>query len=66
MFNTEVETVKHTHIATLAWLISMEQHAFKNVNDCLNNNIYFYLETSGGQSSNLYLNVVNFFNTSVN
>jgi hypothetical protein len=24
----------------------------------------FYLETSGGQSSDLYLNVVNFFNTS--
>ncbi len=29
MFNTEVETVKHTHIAMLAWLISMEQHTFK-------------------------------------
>ncbi len=27
---------------------------------------YSYLETSGGQSSNLYLNVVHFFNTSVN
>jgi hypothetical protein len=66
MFNTEVETVKHTHIATLVCLISMEQHAFKNVNDCLNTNIHFYLETSGGQSSNLYLNVVNFFNTNVN
>jgi hypothetical protein len=34
---------------------------FKNVNKCLNtNNIYSYLETSGGQSSNLYLNVVHF------
>jgi hypothetical protein len=29
----------------------------------LNTNIYSYLETSGGQSSNAYLNVVNFFNT---
>ncbi len=29
-------------------------------------NIYSYLETSGGQSSNLYLNVVYFYNTSVN
>jgi hypothetical protein len=38
----------------------MEQHAFKNVNNCLNTNIYSYLETSGGQSSNLNLNVVNF------
>ncbi len=27
---------------------------------------YAYLETSSGQSSNLYLNVVHFFNTSVN
>ncbi len=30
---------------------SMEQHALKNVNNCLNTNIYTYLETSGGQSS---------------
>ena len=41
----------------------MEQHAFKNVNNCLNTNIYSYLETSGGQSSNPYLNVVNIFST---
>ncbi len=39
---------------------------FKNVNDCLNTSIYSYLETSGGQSLNLYLNVVHFFNTSAN
>ncbi len=32
----------------------------------MNTNIYFYLETSGGQSFNLYLNVVHFLNTSVN
>jgi hypothetical protein len=38
----------------------------KNVHNCLNTNIYSYLETSGGQSSNLYLNVVHFFNTRVN
>ncbi len=44
----------------------MEQRALKNVNDCLNINIYSYLETSGGQISNPYLNVVHFFNTSVN
>ncbi len=37
----------------------------KNVNICLNTNIYFYLETTGGQSSNLYLKVIHFFNTSV-
>jgi hypothetical protein len=43
----------------------MEQHTLKNVNNCLNANIYSYLETSGGQSSNPYLNVVHFFNTRV-
>ncbi len=32
----------------------------------LNTSIYSYLQTSGGQSSNLYLSVVHFFNTSVN
>jgi hypothetical protein len=44
----------------------MEQRALKNVNDCLNTDIYSYLETSGDESSNLYLNVVHFFNTSLN
>jgi hypothetical protein len=44
----------------------MEQRTFKNVNNYLNTNIYSYLETSGGQGSKLYLNVVYFFNTSVN
>ncbi len=38
----------------------MEQQALKNVNNCFNTHIYSYLETSGGQSSNLYLNVVHF------
>jgi len=32
----------------------------------LNTNNYSYLETSGGQSSYLYLNVVHFINNSVN
>jgi len=44
----------------------MDHHDLKNVNNCLNINIYSYLKTSGGQSSNLCLNVVPFFNTSVN
>ncbi len=39
-------------------LATREQH--------LNANIYSYLETSGGQISNLYLIVVHFFSTSVN
>jgi len=38
----------------------MEERALKNTN------IYSYLETSGGQSPNLYLNVVHFLNTIVN
>jgi hypothetical protein len=44
----------------------MEQHTQKNVKNCLYTNIYSYLETSSGQNSNLYLNTVHFFNTSVN
>jgi hypothetical protein len=43
----------------------MEQRASKIVSNCLNINIYSYLETSGGQSFNQYLNVVHVFNTSV-
>ncbi len=38
----------------------MEQRALKNVNNCLNTNIYSYLETPSDQSSNLYLNGVPF------
>ncbi len=45
-------------------LYAMERCTLKNVNNCLNTNIYSYLDTSGGKSSNLYLNVVHFFNIS--
>jgi hypothetical protein len=38
----------------------MEHRTLKIVNNCLNTNIYSYLETSGGQSYFLYLNVVHF------
>jgi hypothetical protein len=44
----------------------MEQRALIKVNNFLNTSIYSYLETSGGQSFNLYLNVVHIYNTSVN
>jgi hypothetical protein len=47
----------------LLFVCAMEQHASKNVSNCLNTNIYSYLETSGGQSSNPHLNVVHFLNT---
>jgi hypothetical protein len=33
--------------------VLMEQRALSNANKCLNTNIYSYLVTSGGQSSNL-------------
>ncbi len=46
--------------------VKVFQCTLKNVNNCLNTNIYSHLETSNGQSFNLYLNVVRFFNTSVN
>jgi hypothetical protein len=45
--------------------IFIMQHAFKSVNNCLNINIYFYLETSGGQSSTLHLSVMLIFSTPV-
>ncbi len=41
----------------------MLKHTLKNVN---NTNIYSNLKTSECKSYNLYLNVVHFFNTSVN
>ncbi len=44
----------------------MEQRTLKNVKNYLNTNIYSFLETSGGQSSNPYLNLVHFLHTSVN
>jgi hypothetical protein len=43
----------------------MEEHTLKNVNNCLNTNIFSYLETSGGQSSNPHLIVAHFLNTRV-
>jgi hypothetical protein len=40
----------------------MKQHTLKNVNNSMNKTIYSYLETSGGQSSNPYLNAVHILN----
>ncbi len=39
---------------------------FKNATNCLNTEIYSYLETSGGQRSNLYIKVAYIFNARVN
>ncbi len=44
----------------------MEQRALENGKKYLNTNIYSYLETSGVQSYYIYLNVIQFFSTSVN
>jgi hypothetical protein len=52
--------------ATQIGMVLMEERSFKNVNNYLNNNIYSYLEATGGQSFNLYLNVVHFFDGRVN
>jgi hypothetical protein len=63
---------KSSLVSLMYWWIpqmlgdAMEQRTSKNVNNCFNSIIYSYLETSGGQSLNQYLNVVHFFNTSVN
>ncbi len=43
----------------------MELHALKSVNICLNANINSFLETSGGQSSILYLKLMFIFLTPV-
>ncbi len=44
----------------------MEQHALKICKQFFEYQCLLFLETSCGQSSNLYLNVVPFFNASVN
>jgi hypothetical protein len=46
--------------------MSLEQLALKKWTVVLFTNNYSYLETSGGESYNLYLNVVHFFNAGVN
>jgi hypothetical protein len=46
------------NFANVSMALLMEQHALKNFNNCLNTNIYSYLETFGGQSSNLYFSLV--------
>ncbi len=49
-----------------AWIIKLFKvvingtPCFKNVSNCLNINIYSYLETTGGQRSDLYFNIVHF------
>ncbi len=42
-------------IFTKDFAITMEQHALKNVNNCLNTNIYSYLETFSIQKVLIYI-----------
>ncbi len=52
MLNAAIQSVVMLGVvATVTTQELMEQCALKNVNICLNTNIYSYLETSGGQSS---------------
>jgi hypothetical protein len=44
----------------------MEQRTLKNVNSFWNTKNSFYLETSGGISFILLLNIVNFYNNTAN
>jgi len=46
--------------------MSMEKPTLKIINYCWHIKMSFYLETSGGQSLNLYLNALYFLNTRSN
>jgi len=61
-----VRAIKQSILLRCLWFSLTYQHTLKNANNSLNTNIYPYLATSGGQSSNLYLKVVRLFNTNVN
>ncbi len=46
------------NVIMLSFIILKVSRRWDNVSKCLNTNIYFYLETTGGQSSNLqHLNI---------
>jgi hypothetical protein len=53
-------------ITVVSCLHFNETACLENVINYTITNIYSYLETSGGQSPNINLNVVHFLNTSVN
>jgi hypothetical protein len=48
------------------WYSNKCLHFLSALFNCLNMKIYSYLDTSGGKGSNLYLNIVHFFNAIVN
>ncbi len=63
----EICKTSYDHLKTIRKVVLdiMEQRTLRNVNNCFDTNMYI-LETSGGQSSNIYLIAVHFFNTGVN
>ncbi len=65
MLKTKPRALVIDYLSKLGHIME-QQHTFENVNNYLNTNIYSYLETSGVQSYYIYLNVIHFFNTSVN
>jgi hypothetical protein len=54
LFLLEYLTVKYqSKLVDSKFLNGTAHFTYKNVKNCLNTNIYSYLDTSGGQSSNL-------------
>ncbi len=51
------------NLSILYYNVTMEQHALKKRKQLYEYKLYSYLDTSGGQSSNPYFNVVHFLNT---
>ncbi len=49
-----------TGLKCISYSVSQDKTTLKIIINCLNTNIVSYLETSGGQSYNLYLNIVHF------
>jgi hypothetical protein len=61
-----VRLIHRTENRALVLFLENGTAPFEKCKQCWNCNISFYLETPGGPNSNVYLNVVHFFNNSVN
>ncbi len=57
----EADKLSSLDLTDSIWGMPKGTARFKNVSICWTTNISFYSGTSGGQKSNLYLNVVHFF-----
>jgi len=55
IYHLDIPIMKNIGINVQPGAYNGTAHFKKNVNTCLNTNIYSYLETSSGESSNLYL-----------